>query len=130
MSDPSFKIWPAYYSAVLRGDKTAEIRTDCKGLTPGALFRLREWCPSSRMFTGSEIHCRARYITPIPEIIGNGFLICFDLAEPSVDGVSAARRPCLDCLVLKRSGTCPYDDAFSVCSPFYEWERLNKRVAT
>ena len=56
------KILPEYFSAVLDGRKTFEIRKNDRGFEVGDTLILKEWNPTYRMPTGREQHCEITYI--------------------------------------------------------------------
>lgn len=58
------KTWPEYFSAVLDGRKTFEIReaTD-RFFHCGDTLLLREWDPWTSEYTGRELRCTVTYVT-------------------------------------------------------------------
>lgn len=63
MRTHTLKTWPAFYSAVIDGSKTFEVREDDRGYAVGDTLHLREWEPEgSGTLTGREATCRVTYI--------------------------------------------------------------------
>jgi len=60
MTEHELKCWPVYFSAVLRGDKTFEVRKDDRGFKVGDTLWLREWHPE-KGYTGAELRKRVTY---------------------------------------------------------------------
>lgn len=60
MTEHELKCWPVYFSAVLRGDKTFEVRKDDRGFKVGDMLWLREWHPE-KGYTGAELRKRVTY---------------------------------------------------------------------
>jgi hypothetical protein len=56
------KTWPAYFHALISGDKTFELRRNDRDFMPGNMLRLREWCPDKRDYTGRECECIVTYV--------------------------------------------------------------------
>lgn len=58
------KILPAYYEAVLSGDKTFEIRfNDDRGFQKGDSVLLLEISPPDGLYTGRELLIKITYVT-------------------------------------------------------------------
>ena len=57
------KCWPAYFSAILAGTKTFEIRTNDRGFQVGDELLLKEWDPTTELYSGREIIVEVPYIT-------------------------------------------------------------------
>jgi hypothetical protein len=56
------KTWPVYFQAVLRGDKTAEVRKDDRCFQRGDRLVLHEFDPDTGEFTGE--YCE-RFVTHV-----------------------------------------------------------------
>ena len=54
------KTWPRYYSALVDGSKTFEVRRDDRRFREGDILLLREWLPNVERYTGREC---ARVVT-------------------------------------------------------------------
>lgn len=63
------KCWPDFFSAILRGDKTFELRKDDRGFRAGHSLRLREWLPTDKTYTGREIKCDVTYVMSGPPLM-------------------------------------------------------------
>lgn len=48
------KIWPMFFSQILSGHKSFELRKDDRGFACGDLLQLREWDPETEAYTGRE----------------------------------------------------------------------------
>lgn len=55
------KTWPKYFSALLEGSKTFELRRDDRGFKVGDRLRLREWDYNTE-YSGRELMYRVTYI--------------------------------------------------------------------
>lgn len=69
MPTHDLKIWPRFFSDVLSGIKTWEVRkvTD-RNYQAGDLLRLREWDPGTGAYTGRELTVRVTYVLSLSEI--------------------------------------------------------------
>lgn len=56
------KIWPTYFDAILRGDKTHEIRNADRGFRVGDTLRLNEFYPGDERFSGRSIDVEVSYL--------------------------------------------------------------------
>lgn len=92
------KTWPEFYSELLAGRKTFEMRRDDRGFRPGDELRLREWEPRRDIddgvwrggageYTGREERFRIGYVLRNHEGIAPGFAVLSLLpaAAPSAD---------------------------------------------
>lgn len=62
------KIWPKFYTRVLEGSKTFEVRVNDRDFQSGDLVVLHEWCPRGERYTGNTtVAFRIGYILPIDE---------------------------------------------------------------
>ncbi len=57
------KIWPTYFDAILRGDKTHEIRNADRDFRVGDTLRLNEFYPADERFSGRSIDVEVSYLT-------------------------------------------------------------------
>jgi hypothetical protein len=57
------KTWPAFFAAVWRGEKTAEIRLDDRDFAKGDRMTLREYAPGEGIYTGMEIDAQITHVT-------------------------------------------------------------------
>lgn len=48
------KCWPEPFQAIVRGDKTFEIRKDDRPFSVGDFLHLREWSPNGEAYLGRE----------------------------------------------------------------------------
>ena len=46
------KTWPEYYNAIIRGDKSFEVRRNDRGFETGDVVELMEWNPATKQYTG------------------------------------------------------------------------------
>ncbi len=58
------KIWPEYFSAILEGKKTFELRLNDFVVEAGDALLLREWDPATQEYTGREIEKEVGYVLP------------------------------------------------------------------
>ena len=56
------KVWPEFFNAINRGDKTFEVRMNDRDFKQGDYLTLREWNPDTGLFTGRLL---VRYVTYI-----------------------------------------------------------------
>ncbi len=88
MSEHDLKVWPEYFDAIQRGDKTFEIRKDDRGFQEHDVLLLREYSPGSDEYTGREITARVTYCIRGNEPMGFAFglrtgFVAMALAVPS-----------------------------------------------
>ena len=57
------KCWPEFFSAIVSGVKTFEIRKNDRGFTAGDELLLKEYVPLSQSYTGAEVLVQVPYIT-------------------------------------------------------------------
>lgn len=50
----ALKTWPEYFQAVVKGEKTFEIRRNDRPFKVGDKLLLQEWDPKSETYTGNE----------------------------------------------------------------------------
>ncbi len=62
------KTWPEFFSALVSGEKTAEIRKDDRPFAVGDILWLREWCPKINRYTGHE--ARFKVLSVLRKCIG------------------------------------------------------------
>lgn len=62
MMDHDLKIWPEYFEAVRRNEKTCEIRKNDRNFAVGDFLYLREWCPKVCAYTGRTLMRPVRHI--------------------------------------------------------------------
>lgn len=56
------KIWPEYYTAMMFGNKSFEIRKNDRNYKTGDYLMLREWCPKTEDYTGRVLSRMITYI--------------------------------------------------------------------
>jgi len=56
------KIWPEYFNAILKKEKTFEIRKNDRNFQVGDILKLREYDPRTELYTGSWICVKVTYI--------------------------------------------------------------------
>lgn len=56
------KIWPEYFDAVQRREKTFEVRQNDRDFNEGDTLILKEWDRRENIFTGREIKAEVPYI--------------------------------------------------------------------
>jgi hypothetical protein len=88
MSEHDLKCWPAYFSAVLDGRKTFELRKNDRGYREGDVLLLREYDPD-HLYTGRELRRVVTYVLfggglagPTAEALSGDYVI-LGLAAPS-----------------------------------------------
>lgn len=64
MKTHELKIAPEFFDAVVRGDKTFEVRRDDRGFKVGDLLHLQEHDPDTHKWTGRACIRRVSYILP------------------------------------------------------------------
>ena len=58
MSTHELKCWPEFFGPLNSGDKTAELRLNDRNFQVGDILILREWEPTTQVYSGNE--CRRR----------------------------------------------------------------------
>lgn len=61
------KTWPAFFAAVLAGDKRFELRRDDRDYQVGDTLLLREWDPETQEYSGREVTAPVTYIVRGPK---------------------------------------------------------------
>lgn len=61
-TEHELKTWPAFYDAMLSGDKPFEARFNDRSFQKGDTLHLREWNPDTKEYTGRSCHKRVTYI--------------------------------------------------------------------
>lgn len=56
------KIWPEFFDAIHRGDKTFELRRDDRGFRAGDVLHLREWDRGTKFYTGQSMWVEVTYL--------------------------------------------------------------------
>jgi hypothetical protein len=56
------KCWPIYFTTILSGTKTFEVRKNDRGYQVGDELLLREWDPTTKLYSGREILLSVPYI--------------------------------------------------------------------
>jgi hypothetical protein len=69
------KIWPHFFSDVLNGTKTFELRRNDRNFECGDDLLLREWNPETREYTGREIIKHVAMIVTQSEGLAEGWVI-------------------------------------------------------
>lgn len=68
MRTHTLKILPSFYSAIIDGSKTFEVRENDRDFAVGDKLELAEFEPSGSLgggvFTGREAHCLVTYVLP------------------------------------------------------------------
>ena len=77
------KIWPEFFDAVERGDKTAEIRVNNRPFAVGDRLILSEWRPDTMQYTGRALTRRISYVLPLDEPY---VMLCIKEIEWITDG--------------------------------------------
>lgn len=57
------KCWPEYYSKIVSGEKTFEVRRDDRGFKVGDALLLMEWSPETG-YSGNQLLFEVTYILP------------------------------------------------------------------
>jgi hypothetical protein len=96
-SEPSgrthdLKCWPEFFAEVAAGRKTFEIRKDDRGFRAGDAVRLREYDPTTGLYSGAEVVARIGYVTAWEQLSG---LVVFSLlsAQPPPPAAPPASEP-------------------------------------
>jgi Domain of unknown function (DUF3850) len=58
----ALKTWPEYFQAVLKGDKTFEVRLFDRPFKVGETLLLQEWDNFNKCYTGDEVEREITYI--------------------------------------------------------------------
>jgi len=66
MKNHNLKTWPEFYQAVIRGEKTFEVRLNDRGYEVGDTLTLQEFDPAKQEYTGNEIVKQVPYILREP----------------------------------------------------------------
>jgi len=66
------KTWPEFFEAVFTGKKTFEVRYDDRGFKAGDVLHLKEWEPTSMVYTGRDCMVVVGYVLAGP---------CFGVAQ-------------------------------------------------
>jgi len=61
------KCWPDPFRAIVKGDKTVELRLDDRGYGVGDELHLREWDPSVESYSGAAVAVRVTHIVRGPD---------------------------------------------------------------
>ena len=64
------KIWPEYYTAMMFGNKSFEVRKNDRNYKNGDYLMLREWNPKTKEYTGRTLTRQISYI-----LEGGSFMI-------------------------------------------------------
>lgn len=56
------KIWPEFFDAVKRGQKTFEVRENDRHFRVADTVTLKEWLPTTKTYTGREAICSITYV--------------------------------------------------------------------
>ena len=62
------KIWPEYFSRILSGEKTFELRLADWEFKVGDVLVLKEWDPKTKEYTGREIEKEITYVLKTKDI--------------------------------------------------------------
>ena len=62
------KVWPKYFSQILSGEKTFELRLADFSCGPGDILVLREWDPAAKKYTGRTMEKQITYVLKTQEI--------------------------------------------------------------
>lgn len=81
------KIWPQYFQAILDGRKAFEIRKNDRGFFEGDILWLREFDPSTGLYSGREMKKRVSYI-----LLGPAWGLPEDMAILSIQAVEAEEQ--------------------------------------
>lgn len=58
------KTWPRYFTDIITGRKTFEVRKDDRDFAVGDVLELLEWDPGTKQYTGRRAFHRVTYILP------------------------------------------------------------------
>ncbi|MCF6418630.1 MAG: DUF3850 domain-containing protein [Furfurilactobacillus sp.] len=70
MTTHSLKILPQYFSAVLSGDKTFEIRNNDRNFQVGDFVLLKEFDINENHYTGKSVKVQIKYLTDYKQNYG------------------------------------------------------------
>lgn len=62
------KVWPAYFQAIIDGDKTFEVRLADWECTVGDTLVLQEWDPEQAAYTGRALERTVTYVVKTKEM--------------------------------------------------------------
>lgn len=75
MARHELKTWPEYYEAIIRGDKTFEVRVDDRGYEVGDVLALHEW-DRVREYSGRACEVTVRYVLRDPKFgVSPGYVV-------------------------------------------------------
>jgi len=83
----SLKTWPAPFAAVVRGEKTYEVRCSDRGYKVGDLLVLLEWDPETEAYSGQTVLAVVNHMTASGE-----WGLPDDLCVMGISTIGAARR--------------------------------------
>jgi hypothetical protein len=69
------KILPAYYKAVKRGDKSAELRQNDRDYQKGDRVVLEEWDPKRQKYTGNTEYRIITHVCDVSSFVGKGWVM-------------------------------------------------------
>jgi hypothetical protein len=83
MTTHELKTWPEYFEAIIRGDKSHEIRKDDRGFAVGDVLHLREWDPTEDPnshdtalgYTGRSMDVDVTYVSRRDAGVPDGFVV-------------------------------------------------------
>lgn len=56
------KVWPEFFSKILSGEKTYELRLADWEISPGDILVLKEWDPAKKAYTGRSLEKTVTYV--------------------------------------------------------------------
>jgi ribosomal protein S17 len=69
----SLKTWPEYFKAVIRGEKTFEIRKNDRNYQVGDTLELKEYDPAIKKYTGRSTLFEVTYILDKQPFVPEGY---------------------------------------------------------
>lgn len=70
------KIWPEFFQAVKKGEKTFDIRLNDRHYSVGDMLSLREWNPGTKQYTGFSALRKVCYILDNPDFgLKEGYVV-------------------------------------------------------
>ena len=69
------KIWPEYFTEIVAGTKTFEIRKADRPFTEGDYLALNEWNPETEEYTGASVLVKVTYLWKDPKYVREGYVI-------------------------------------------------------
>ncbi len=87
------KCWPDPFSAVWRGDKTAELRRDDRGFQVGDVLLIREYDTTAGGYTGRALRVCVSHITRCSNFAGPSDFVVLSLGRVNIREINRTPLP-------------------------------------